>query len=50
MIEQDSRAVEIHRRSQCSGAEYMTDGRVRLDSLGVDVPLDAIYEDVPVAR
>ncbi len=50
LIEQDSRAVEVHRRSQAWGAEYVTDGRVRLDSLGVDVPLDAIYEDVPVVR
>jgi len=50
LIEQDSRAVEIHRRSQGWGAEYVTDGCVRLDCLGVEVPLDAIYEDVPVAR
>jgi len=50
LIEQDARAVEIHRRSQGWGAEYLTDGGVRLACLDVEVPLDVIYEDVPVAR
>jgi len=50
LIEQDWRAVEIHRRRQGWGAEYLTDGGVRLDCLEVEVPLDVIYEDVPVAR
>lgn len=50
LIEQDVRAVEIHRRVRGWAGERVTDGGVHLDCLEIDVPLDAIYEDVPLDR
>ena len=49
LIEQDRRAVAIHRRRQDWGTEYVTDGGIHLDCLEVAVPLDVLYEDVPLA-
>jgi Uma2 family endonuclease len=50
LIEQDVRAVEIHRRVRSWAGERVTDGRVHLDCLEIDLPLDAIYDDVPLDR
>nr|WP_274607603.1 Uma2 family endonuclease [Thiococcus pfennigii] len=49
LIEQDSRTVEIHRRAQGWAMERIIEGYVRLHCLEVEVPLEVLYEDVPLA-
>ncbi len=49
LIEQDLRAVEIHRRAQGWAMERIIEGSVRLDCLEVEVLLDILHEDVPMA-
>lgn len=47
LVSQTAREVQIHRRTRDWALDTVTDGRVRLECLDVDVPLDVIYEDVP---
>ena len=46
LIEQESRAVEIHHRARGWALERISEGNVRLDCLDVEVSLEALYEDV----
>ncbi len=46
LIEQDCRAVEMHRRAAGWSLERITEGNVRLDCLEIDVALETLYEDV----
>ena len=46
LIEQNSRAIEIHRRARGWALERITEGGVRLECLDVDVSLETLYEDV----
>ena len=47
LIAQSAREVEIYRRADGWAHETVTQGRVRLECLDVDLPLEVIYEDVP---
>lgn len=46
LVAQDSRRVEVYRRSLDWFPEYFVAGSVRLDCLDIDLELDAIYADV----
>ena len=46
LIEQDRRAVDIHRRAHGWALERITEGGVRLECLDVEVSLETLYEDV----
>jgi Uma2 family endonuclease len=48
LISQSTRLVQVHRRRQDWAPESFTPGSVPLDSLAFDLPLDTIYEDVPM--
>ena len=49
LVDSIARAVEIYRSPQGWRHEIATEGFVRLDCLDVELPLDAIYEDVPAS-
>lgn len=46
LVAQDRREVQVHRRARVWAAEVVTDGAVRLDCLGYDMPLATINEEV----
>ena len=46
LIEQNCRAVEIHRRDRGWALERITEGSVRIECLDVEVSLETLYEDV----
>ncbi|MCF7996274.1 MAG: Uma2 family endonuclease [Chromatiaceae bacterium] len=48
LISQTAPEVEIYRRADGWAREIITHGRVQLDCLDVALPLDVIYEDVPL--
>jgi Uma2 family endonuclease len=45
LVSQNIRCVEIYRRSNDWGAEYVTTGALRLECLDADLALDEIYVD-----
>ncbi|QGU31838.1 Uma2 family endonuclease [Thermochromatium tepidum] len=47
LVDQYLRRIEVYRRAQGWALEVCTEGAVRLDCLGIEVPLEVIYEDVP---
>ncbi len=47
LVDPDRRHVEIHRRRDDWHPEVVTEGRIRLESLAMDVPLETLYEDLP---
>lgn len=49
LIEQNSRALEMHRRAQGWALERITEGSVRLGSLDIEVSLETLYEDVTLS-
>ena len=46
LIDQNARAVEVHRREQSWRREIVTEGSIPLGCLDVELPLDTIYEDI----
>lgn len=48
LISQTKREIEVHRRARDWAQDIITEGSVRLDCLDTDLPLDVIYEDVPL--
>lgn len=52
LVSQDTRRVEHHRRAGpgASSREVVTAGAIKIDALGVEVPLDEIYHLVELPR
>ena len=48
LVSQATRLVQIYRRRQDWARESFIEGSIRLDCLSYDLPLEVIYEDVPV--
>ncbi|MFP4061725.1 MAG: Uma2 family endonuclease [Halochromatium sp.] len=46
LVSQTRREVWHYRRSQDWAAEVLSDGELRLDCLGIGLPLDLIYEEI----
>ncbi|MBK1692962.1 Uma2 family endonuclease [Ectothiorhodospira mobilis] len=47
LVAQDRRQVDLYRRTEADWVhETFTDGRIHLDCLDTDLPIEAIYEDV----
>ena len=48
LVSQSTRLVQIYRRRQDWAREICTQGSITLDCLAYDLPLEVIYEDVPL--
>ena len=48
LVSQSTRLVQIYRRRQDWARESFTQGSITFDCLAYDLPLEVIYEDVPL--
>ncbi len=47
LVAQDKPRIEIYRHRNDWQPEIITEGAVSVECLDVDIPIEAIYEDVP---